>query len=699
MQNPDPTTQPEVTPVSPVLTSGPSESAVQHQLEVHASDLDDIGDESDHVQSCSHANCSEEIFAACTRTDCNVLLCYVHFLDSTCDGHRVEAQLDSSSDTIIMDQAPEEFVVEGEPRQRTTIITPEKTKSNVRLTAKIQRNLGKSYRSPNTGSEVPSRRVLKPRCLSARCAAKGFECHKFDEDERLSVLNAYYDLGNLHHQRQWIQSHIVQREPSYKTHTNKVTSRKKQTLSYYLPKGDGKLQVCRQMFLNTAGITERQVRTVLQKTDKHGILQKEKRGKRTSHQVMNDAIMRQKMKEHINRFPRMESHYCRAKTSDQYLSSNLTVLKMYELYKNETKEPERGSFSLYYTVFKELGLKFHTPKKDICGTCDSFHKASGEEKERLRPNYEEHTFQKDKVREIKTQMKERAKKDRHFCAATFDLQQVMYLPQSNRCEIFYKRRLSCYNFTVYELNSKEGHCYFWHEGQAKRGANEISSHLYHFLVSLDVRNITEVALFADGCAGQNKNSILPAMLLHVVQNAQSLKKITLYFYETSHGQSEGDSMHSTVERMLKRSGEVFLPSQLATIIRLSRHKPYVVNAVQTEDIKDWKAYSVNMGVLRTRIADDGTTAIDWKRVMQLQVSAEEPTKIYFKLTHNPDIDLSILSMNRRVQTREQGPSVAYLRSPPIAKAKYNDLVALCSGANPVIRDRSHQQFFKDLSHG
>ena len=189
------------------------------------------------------------------------------------------------------------------------------------------------------------------------------------------------------------------------------------------------------------------------------------------------------------------------------------------------------------------------------------------------------------------------------------------------------------------------------------------------------------------------------MLLHVVQNAQSLKKITLYFYETSHGQSEGDSMHSTVERMLKRSGEVFLPSQLATIIRLSRHKPYVVNAVQTEDIKDWKAYSVNMGVLRTRIADDGTTAIDWKRVMQLHVSAEEPTKIYFKLTHNPDIDLSILSMNRRVQTRVQGPSVAYLRSPPIAKAKYNDLVALCSGANPVIRDWSHQQFFKDLSHG
>ena len=575
-------------------------------------------------------------------------------------------------DTIIMDQAPEEFLVEGEPRQRVTIITPEKTKEDVRLSAKSKRNLGESYCSPKTGIEMPSRRILKPRCLSTRCM-KGLDCHKFDENERQFVLNAYYDLGNLHRQRQWIQSHIDQREPNYKTHSNKDTSRKKQTLSYYLPKDDGKLQVCRQMFLNTVGISERQVRTVLDKTDSHGILHEEKKGKRTAHQVMKDATMRQKIKEHINRLPRMESDYCRSRTSDQYLSPNLTVLKMYELYKSETEKQEQGSFSLYYTVFKEMGLKFHTPKKDICGICDSFHKASGEEKESLRANYEEHTHQKTKVRDIKTQMKERAAKDHHISAATFDLQQVMYLPQSNRCEIFYKRRLSCFNFTIYELNSKEGHCYFWHEGQAKRGANEISSHVYHFLVSLDARNITEVALFADGCAGQNKNSILPAMLMYVVQNSRNLKKITVYFYETSLGQSEGDSMHSTIERMLKRSGEVFLPSQLSTIIRLSRHKPYIVNAVQTEDIKDWKAYSVNMGILRTRIADDGTTAIDWKRVMQLQVNAGEPDKIYFKLTHSPDVNFSSLSMTRRMPARGQAPSGAYSR--PLRSRKQNTTIS------------------------
>ena len=44
-------------------------------------------------------------------------------------------------------------MVEGEPRQSTTIITPERTKKNVRLTAKNKRNLGKSYRSPKTRSK------------------------------------------------------------------------------------------------------------------------------------------------------------------------------------------------------------------------------------------------------------------------------------------------------------------------------------------------------------------------------------------------------------------------------------------------------------------------------------------------------------------------------------------------------------------
>lgn len=118
-----------------------------------------------------------------------------------------------------------------------------------------------------------------------------------------------------------------------------------------------------------------------------------------------------------------------------------------------------------------MNLKFHLPKKDLCGLCETFRNGNKGEQEAVKDRYEKHIKEKEKVRRIKSAMKERAKVDGKFLAANFDLQQVLYLPISKRCELFYKRKLSCYNFTVYNLGSGEGTYYFWHEAIASRGAN------------------------------------------------------------------------------------------------------------------------------------------------------------------------------------------------------------------------------------
>ena len=164
-----------------------------------------------------------------------------------------------------------------------------------------------------------------------------------------------------------------------------------------------------------------------------------------------------------------------------------------------------------------MGLKFHKPKKDQCGLCESYRKGSDKEKENLHERYTRHIKEKDAVRVLKQEMKSKAQNESKFCAASFDLQQVLLLPISNRNEIFYKRRLSCYNFTIFNLENKAGHCYFWHEGQARRGTNEISSCVHQFLAEADEIGITEVAFFSDGCGGQNKNSVIPGMFLHFIE--------------------------------------------------------------------------------------------------------------------------------------------------------------------------------------
>ena len=78
-----------------------------------------------------------------------------------------------------------------------------------------------------------------------------------------------------------------------------------------------------------------------------------------------------------------------------------------------------------------------------------------------------HITEKNAVRDLKAKIKSR--NDASEVLATFDLEQVINLPKTNRCEVFYRRRLSVYNFTVYDVKSGKCDAFVWHEGMAKRG--------------------------------------------------------------------------------------------------------------------------------------------------------------------------------------------------------------------------------------
>ena len=89
------------------------------------------------------------------------------------------------------------------------------------------------------------------------------------------------------------------------------------------------------MFLNTVGISERQIRTALSKTNSYGMVESEKRGGVDKIRAELAKIMKQGVGDHINRFPRTESHYCRKNNNRQYLAEDLTVRRMYEMYCSE----------------------------------------------------------------------------------------------------------------------------------------------------------------------------------------------------------------------------------------------------------------------------------------------------------------------------------------------------------------------------
>ncbi|KAF2887339.1 hypothetical protein ILUMI_18834, partial [Ignelater luminosus] len=66
-------------------------------------------------------------------------------------------------------------------------------------------------------------------------------------------------------------------------------------------------------------------------------------------------------------------------------------------------------------------------------------------------------------REEKNYDKKRGNKENTICSAVFDLQQVLITPKIEVGEAYYKKKLSTYNFTIYDLGKEECSCYMWNE--------------------------------------------------------------------------------------------------------------------------------------------------------------------------------------------------------------------------------------------
>ncbi|KAF2882424.1 hypothetical protein ILUMI_23743 [Ignelater luminosus] len=65
------------------------------------------------------------------------------------------------------------------------------------------------------------------------------------------------------------------------------------------------------------------------------------------------AADKQLVRDHVNSFPGIDSHYCRARTQREYVESTLNIKKMYELY-------------VKFATEKQFVPK---PKKDKCDVC------------------------------------------------------------------------------------------------------------------------------------------------------------------------------------------------------------------------------------------------------------------------------------------------------------------------------------------
>ena len=108
------------------------------------------------------------------------------------------------------------------------------------------------------------------------------------------------------------------------------------------------------------------------------------RGKHRNRPHSIPEEVKQKIREHIKKFPRRKSHYSRSdKKKSEYLNDGLSIARMYQLYLQKYEpqvqevqaKPEVKEW-LYRKIFnEEFNLSFGYPRSDTCETCDLLHVA------------------------------------------------------------------------------------------------------------------------------------------------------------------------------------------------------------------------------------------------------------------------------------------------------------------------------------
>lgn len=596
---------------------------------------------------------------------------------------------------------------------------PQKT-SRKRQCNKSQwkQNIQKKLRNSGLSYKTKSGRVIETKGMKASCGDRcRLKCSSFlTNDKRQMLFDSYWSLQDLEKQRQYIYKHL--RTLEVKCRFVKAKKARLNNYAFYFEVDGSEKRVCKTMFKNTLDINDRTIRTVTQKSC-GGFLSEDQRGKHNQH-VSVDESVKNDIREHIKSIPKIESHYLRAQTSRNYIDGGKTISDLHRDYMNQCKHDGRkyGNYVMYSRIFnREFNIGFFIPKKDRCELCVAYENSSTDDKLKLKVKYDQHQIEKNLSREEKNKDKENLKTNKNLVIAVYDLEAVLQVPRGDVSVFYYKSKLNNMNFTVSKLKPEEVNkrkrkshqvrsdsnasvpvvnqsvtdCYFWHEGEGKRGADEIGSCLLKFIEKeLNTRtgnDPLDLVFYSDNCCGQNKNKYIIGLYMYAVMKYFKLNSITHKFLITGHTQNEGDSVHSLIEKQIKRalkSGPIYVPSQYVQIIKQAKKtgEPMRVNELSHKDFISFKALTDEMGVTtlgKVKISD----------IKIMVISKDRPTTLMYKTSYTDTewSESNLLARNKKANIPEAKP--AYTNKLPIKENKKTDLMTL-------LRNNHIPSFYSDF---
>ena len=416
------------------------------------------------------------------------------------------------------------------------------------------------------GKEIPDK---NPRYEPCNCR---FKCTELiTEEHQRSIFVEYRTISTRMEQRAFLSrlmvEHTVKRR---RVDVKDCQSLRMRSIAYTLKDAEGTfVRVCLSFFCKTFAISQSVTKNIANNINPttgrfdatHGSVG------RTPWNATTNRCRRQVVS-FLRSVPKMPSHYCRKRTQRLYFEPGLNLTRLYELYKEKVPAGAEEPVSLF--VFSKLfhefepELAFFKPKKDQCTLCNI----------RTEGKYEEHIARKEAIKKAKEEDKKSALADRdRLVYATFDLQALLTLPYCEDSQLYFSRKLSCMNFTIYD-SLGNGLCHVWDETEGSKGCEEISTCILDYLNFLP-STIERVIFYCDTCGGQNRNKFLVGSLLIAVNSDQftsNISTIDIKYLESGHSMMECDSIHAAVERQRKYA-KVFIPEEYWLLIRMARHNP------------------------------------------------------------------------------------------------------------------------------
>ncbi|KAH9629615.1 hypothetical protein HF086_002551 [Spodoptera exigua] len=463
--------------------------------------------------------------------------------------------------------------IQSEGTSGSTLTQQKKRRSRKRLVNKDNWSDVKRKYLKNLGKSYVSKRgkFVEDKVMGKPCNCRYKCAEKITEDQRLECFTRFWKLGSTEKQWRFVAKY-VKRAPKTRCLNRSSPNNRQFTLKYFLPVKS----------LNADVTSINVCKTMFLKT-----------------LAVSESIIKTTFKKYDGVADFEEDHRVR-----QYRE----------------------------IVNKNFNLGFHVPKKDQYEVCHAF-------TNNRTPTNEE--IQKHKVhmdaKKIARAMKQKDKHDAiesqgSIVTAVSDFQKVLTCPHGQISIFYYKRKLSAYNFTVFNMGQKKAVCYMWDETIAKRGANEVECCLLDFIIDNCTEGTKEFRFWSDNCAGQNRNRFVFSVYLYAAKKYKV--SITHFrFLEKGHTQNEGDSVHAVIERS-SQSKTIYTPDEWRLLVRWAKREgePYLVKNMLQEKFLHFKTH-VNDKLWNKNLRKQ---KILWTKVKEVFVDKSETNKLYFKYDLNEE---------------------------------------------------------------